>query len=123
MINYIGKAGIIMNKLDEVIEMTATALTTSPYSFSFYYTQAQAYYKYGQYEACKRTCQYLIELNLETFCFWELLGYCYFKEKNYSAALLLLNNIPAYESVPNPPKVPFQEENVLIPYKIPISCA
>ncbi|CAG9335845.1 BUD7_1 [Blepharisma stoltei] len=122
MLNYLGKAYIMTGKYQEVIDSTTSQLSVSPYSFSLYYTQALAYYHLKDYPQARRICQYLIELNLETFCFWELLTWCYLKEKKYASVLLTLNCFPAYESLNDDTKYDFREEDVIIPPKIPMSC-
>ncbi|CAG9331032.1 BUD7_3 [Blepharisma stoltei] len=123
MVFYLCKSYIKLKKFEEIIEITSCQINTTPFAFPLYFLKAYALYRLKEYKEARIILQYLIELNLEVFCFWELMAKCYLKEKKYEAVFLCLNCFPIYESLKknnyeNPP-----EEQMYIPKKIPVSCS
>ncbi|CAG9332538.1 BUD7_4 [Blepharisma stoltei] len=123
MVFYLCKSYIKLRRFEEIIDITTCQISITPFAFPLYFLKAYAHYRLNEYKEARSILQYLIELNLEVFCFWECLCWCYIKEKKYEAAFLCLNCFPIYESEQkNKADYPTDDE-LMIPQKIPTSSA
>jgi tetratricopeptide (TPR) repeat protein len=83
-------------KFDEILTLLSNQLKITPHAFPLYFSISRAYYKKGDFEQAAKICQFLVELNLEVFEYWELLIKTFIKMQNFACALICLNNLPLY---------------------------
>jgi tetratricopeptide (TPR) repeat protein len=117
ILTFLAQSSCKLGKLDEILKLLKTQIKITPHAFPLYFTAAKAYLKRGEVVQAIRLCQYLIELNLEVYEYWELLVQSYIKHKDYNSALITLNQIPHY-SIKSPPILKTPEENLVLPEKI-----
>ena len=106
MLTFLAKSSMKMGKLEEIIQLLGNQIKITPHAFPLYYTIAKAYLCRGDTVQALHIAQYLIELNLEVFEYWELLINCYLKKKDIMAALLAFNQLPHYSIEPESYKIP-----------------
>ena len=97
LLTYLGKSSIELGKFDEILQLTSSQIKITPHAFPLYYTVACAYLKRGDTGQALNIAQYLIELNLEVYDYWELLIHCYIKQQDFHSALLAFNFLPSYQ--------------------------
>ena len=95
-LTFLVESSIKVGKFDEIVTLVSNQLKITPHAFPLYYSMARIYYKQAEYSLAVNILQYLTELNLEIFEYWELLTKCYIKQQNFSSALISLNNLPIY---------------------------
>ena len=96
LLTFLGKSSIELGKLDEILQLTSSQIKITPHAFPLYYTVARAHFKRGDTTQALAIAQYLIELNLEVYNYWELLIHCYIKLQDFHSALLAFNFLPNY---------------------------
>ena len=116
-LTFLAESSIKVAKFDEIITLISNQLKITPHAFPLYYSLAKVYYKQSELAQAINILQYLTELNLEVFDYWELLIKCYIKQQNFASALICINNLPIYSLTPE------AEPNMLIPEQTEnISC-
>ncbi len=66
-------------------------ITLLAYTAEDYYKPAAQYYQLGQFDQSIQQCKYALMLNPDFWQAYQLMGYCYCREKNYSQALQALD--------------------------------
>ena len=114
-LTFLAESSIKVAKFDEIITLISNQLKITPHAFPLYYSLAKVYYKHSDLNQAISILQYLTELNLEVFNYWELLIKCYIKQSNFASALICINNLPIYSLTPYPQSglvIPERTENI-----------
>ena len=122
LLTFVAQSSFKIGRMDEIIKLLKSQIKITPHAFPLYYTAAKAYLKRGEVIEAIRLCQYLVELNLEVFEYWELLVQGYIKYKDYNSAILCFNHLPIC-LVKEVEKINVEEQDLVLPERISYSAA
>lgn len=123
MLTFLANSSFKIGKLEEICVLLKNQIKMTPHAFPLYYSAAKAYLKKGEVVQSIKLCQYLVELNLEVYEYWDLLIQGLIKNKEYSSALLCFNFIPHYTLNTDSNFLGVSENQLILPEKLSFSAA
>lgn len=113
MLTFLAKSSLKIGKVDEIIYLLSNQIKITPHAFPLYHTIGKAYLCRGDTAQALQIAQYLVELNLDVFEYWELLINCYLKLKDISSALLAFNQLPHYSIETETYEIPSKNKQLI----------
>lgn len=118
MLTFLADSSLKVGKMDEIQLLVKNQIKMTPHCFPLYYSAAKAHLKRGETVQAIKICQFLVELNLEVYNYWDLLIKCLIKNKEYSSALICFNYIPHYVITKADQNLNYSEKQLNLPDKI-----